>query len=105
MSLTSTQIRASGLGQACVEEIIKHGGNAAVLDLNEESGDELVKQLGSSARFFTCDVLETNSIAAAVQGSVNWAEQTGKPLGGVIPAAGVATPAMVRCLLIRCRPG
>lgn len=93
-SLTSSS--ASGLGQACVEEIVKHGGNVAILDMNEELGEQLVKQLGSSARFFTCNVLETNSVAAAVQGSVNWAEQTEKPLGGVIPAAGVATPAMVR---------
>lgn len=63
--------------------------------MNEESGQELIKELGSSAKFFTCDVLDTESIAAAVGGAAAWAQQTGKALGGVIPAAGVSTPATV----------
>ncbi|KAH7155674.1 hypothetical protein B0J13DRAFT_582558 [Dactylonectria estremocensis] len=84
---------ASGLGRACVEEICKNGGNAAIFDMNEEDGTELAKDLSSSAKFFTCNVLETESIASAVQGAVEWSKQTSKPLGGVIPAAGVSTPA------------
>jgi 3-hydroxyacyl-CoA dehydrogenase/3-hydroxy-2-methylbutyryl-CoA dehydrogenase len=84
---------ASGLGRACAEDICRSGGNAAVLDMNEELASELVQQLGSSAKFFACDVLDTDSIAAAVEGAVAWVHQTGKPLGGVIPAAGVSTPA------------
>ena len=86
---------ASGLGQACVEEICKNGGNAAVFDLNEENGAEVIKKLGSSAKFFVCDVLDTKSIADAVKGTVEWVKETGKTLGGVIPAAGVSTPATV----------
>ncbi|KAH7156474.1 hypothetical protein EDB81DRAFT_840581 [Dactylonectria macrodidyma] len=84
---------ASGLGRACVEEICKNGGNAAIFDMNEEDGTELAKELSSSARFFVCNVLETESIASAVQGAAEWSKQTSKPLGGVIPAAGVSTPA------------
>lgn len=87
---------ASGLGKACVEEIIRHGGYAAILDMNEESGDEVLKELGSSAaRFFVCNVLETDSVKAAVQGTVDWIKETGKQLGGVIPAAGVSTPSTI----------
>ncbi|KAK1569382.1 short chain dehydrogenase [Colletotrichum navitas] len=86
---------ASGLGQACVEEICRNGGNAAVLDMNEESGNEIVSKLGSSAKFFICDVLDTKSIEAAVQGTAAWLKQTGKPLGGVIPAAGVGNPSTI----------
>ncbi|KAI0881481.1 short chain dehydrogenase [Annulohypoxylon maeteangense] len=87
---------ASGLGQACVEEICRNGGNVAVLDLNEENGTSVVKNLPSgSAKFFVCDVLETDSIAAAVKGTVEWIQQTGKPLGGIIPAAGVGNPATI----------
>ncbi|KAI0014841.1 short chain dehydrogenase [Xylariomycetidae sp. FL0641] len=87
---------ASGLGQACVEEICKHGGNVAVLDLNEENGVELIKQLpAGAAKFFVCDVLQTDSIAAAVQGAVDWIKATGKPMGGVIPAAGVGNPSTI----------
>ncbi|KAJ0160620.1 3-hydroxyacyl-CoA dehydrogenase type-2 [Colletotrichum tanaceti] len=86
---------ASGLGQACVEEICKNGGNAAILDMNEENGKELVSKLGSSAKFFLCDVLDTASIEAAVQGTAAWVKQSGKPVGGVIPAAGVGNPSTI----------
>ena len=78
-----------------MEEICRNGGNAAILDRDEDLGSELVQQLGSPAKFFTCDVLDTNSVAAAVNGTVAWVQETGKPLGGVIPAAGVSTPATV----------
>lgn len=66
-----------------------------MFDLNEESGQEVIEKLGGSAKFFACDVLDTESIASAVQGTVDWAKETGKALGGVIPAAGVSTPATV----------
>lgn len=69
-----------------------------MLDMNEEAGDELAKEIGGGkTRFFTTDVLETDSIAAAVKGSLDWVKETGKELGGIIAAAGVSTPAKV-CL-------
>jgi len=40
---------ASGLGRACVEDLIKHGANVAILDMNED-GKDLAAELGSSAR-------------------------------------------------------
>ncbi|KAI1384084.1 3-hydroxyacyl-CoA dehydrogenase [Hypoxylon trugodes] len=87
---------ASGLGQACVEEICRNGGNAAVLDLNEENGAAVVESLpGGTAKFFVCDVTDTKSIEAAVNGTVEWIQQTGKPIGGIIPAAGVGNPATI----------
>jgi hypothetical protein len=64
--------------------------------MNEENGHDLVQELGSSGKFFVCDVLDTGSVSKAVQGTADWANQTGKPLGGVIPAAGVSTPGTVR---------
>lgn len=86
---------ASGLGRACVEDLIKHGANVAILDMNED-GKDLAAELGSSARFFVCDVLDSSSISKAVEGAAEWAQQTKRPVGGVIPAAGVSTPATVR---------
>ncbi|VUC22304.1 unnamed protein product [Clonostachys rosea] len=86
---------ASGLGRACAEEICKNGGNIAILDMNEEEGVEFAKEIGDSAKFFVCNVLETESITAAVQGTVSWIKETGKALGGVIPAAGVSTPSTI----------
>ena len=63
--------------------------------MNDEDGEELAKALGEAGRFFKCNVLDTESVAAAVEGAASWAKETGKPLGGVIPAAGVSTPATV----------
>ncbi|EFY88452.1 hypothetical protein J3458_002305 [Metarhizium acridum] len=85
---------ASGLGKACALELIKNGANVAILDMNED-GRELVKEVGSSAKFFVCDVLNTESITKAVQGTAEWAKASNKPIGGVIPAAGVSTPATI----------
>jgi NAD(P)-dependent dehydrogenase (short-subunit alcohol dehydrogenase family) len=87
--------RASGLGRATILELVKNGGNAAILDMNAEQGEAFAKELGSSARFWVCDVSDTDSIAAAVKGIVEWVHQTGAPLGGIIPAAGVGNPALV----------
>ncbi|KAI0126768.1 hypothetical protein BJ170DRAFT_702446 [Xylariales sp. AK1849] len=84
---------ASGLGQACVETLTKAGGFVSILDMNEENGAELVSKLGPQTKFFVCNVLETESVKAAVDGTVEWIKTTQKPLGGVIPAAGVSTPA------------
>jgi NAD(P)-dependent dehydrogenase (short-subunit alcohol dehydrogenase family) len=92
--LTRT-FRAAGLGKACVEEICKHGGYAAILDMNEDLGNAVVKELGSSTKFWRCDVSDTESISAAVKGAIEWSQQTAKPIGGVIPAAGVGNPCLV----------
>lgn len=91
------QNSASGLGRATAVELNKEGGNIAILDLNEDAGAELVKQLGgpSRAKFFAVDVTDTESIAAAVKGTAEWVHETGKPLGGIIPAAGVGNPSLV----------
>ncbi|KAK5657004.1 hypothetical protein OQA88_3527 [Cercophora sp. LCS_1] len=86
---------ASGLGRACVQDIVANGGNAAILDMNEDLGNALVKELGSSTRFFQCDVSNTESIAAAVSGAVSWVKGSGKPFGGIIPAAGVGRPGLI----------
>jgi 3-hydroxyacyl-CoA dehydrogenase/3-hydroxy-2-methylbutyryl-CoA dehydrogenase len=64
--------------------------------MNEETAGEVVQLVGSKkARFFECNVLETESIAAAVKGSLAWVKETGKEVGGVIAAAGVGAPAKV----------
>jgi hypothetical protein len=63
--------------------------------MNEDLGNVLVKELGASAKFFVCDVADTDNIAAVVQSTVDWVKQTGKPLGGIIPAAGVGRPGLV----------
>lgn len=75
--------------------IIQNGGNVAILDLNADLGQEVASELGASARFFQCDVTSSESIARAVKGTMAWVNESGKPLGGIVPAAGIATPGTV----------
>jgi hypothetical protein len=81
-----------------VVEICQAGGYAAVLDMNKELANEVVKEWPGKTKFFEANVLETKSIAAAVKGALEWVKETGKEVGGVIAAAGVSTPAKVGCV-------
>jgi NAD(P)-dependent dehydrogenase (short-subunit alcohol dehydrogenase family) len=86
---------ASGLGRACVLDICSSGGNAVILDMNTEQGESLASSLGLSAKFIPCDVSSTSSIASAVSAITTWTKESGKPLGGIIPAAGVGLPGLI----------
>jgi hypothetical protein len=67
--------------------------------MNEELAQEVVKEIGGGkTKFFEANVLETESIAAAVKGALAWSNETGNEIGGVVAAAGVSTPAKVRML-------
>ncbi|TVY46633.1 3-hydroxyacyl-CoA dehydrogenase type-2 [Lachnellula occidentalis] len=64
--------------------------------MNEELAGEVVQEIGGGkTKFFAANVLETDSIAAAVKGALAWVKETGKEVGGVIAAAGVSTPAKI----------
>lgn len=93
-TLTCQNYRASGLGLATARNIVQAGGYVSILDLNEDGAQALVSELGhDNAMSFIVDVSDTQSIAKAVQGTLSWAKKTGKEIGGVIAAAGVANPA------------
>lgn len=65
--------------------------------MNEDLAGSILQELGRERlRFFRTDVSSTESVRAAVQGSIDWLKQTGKELGGVIAVAGVANPSKVR---------
>lgn len=67
--------------------------------MNSSAGSKLVDQLGNKrVKFFETDVPDTDSIAAAVQGTMEWVKQTGKEVGGVVAAAGVGNPGKVSTL-------
>ncbi len=57
---------ASGLGEAVCRQIVKDGGKVAILDLSEEKGIELAKELGDSALFYKTDVSNTVNVESAV---------------------------------------
>ena len=53
--------------------------------MNEELAAEVVKEIGGGkTKFFEANVLETESISAAVTGALAWIKETGKEVGGVI---------------------
>ena len=83
---------ASGLGLATARDLHSRGGYIAILDMNAENGTKVASELGPRAKFFETDVSSTSSIESAVAGAAAWIAETGKPLGVIIPAAGVGMP-------------
>jgi NAD(P)-dependent dehydrogenase (short-subunit alcohol dehydrogenase family) len=65
---------ASGLGRAVAERVIAAGGKAAILDVQETTGNAVAKEIGAS--FFKCDV----AIESQVIGAIDAAHQA---LGGI----------------------
>jgi len=57
---------SSGIGQAVVRAFIQKGGRAAIFDLNEVSGQAMVKELGPAAIFAKTNVSDEASVAAAI---------------------------------------
>jgi NAD(P)-dependent dehydrogenase (short-subunit alcohol dehydrogenase family) len=86
---------ASGLGLATARDLHSLGAYVSLLDLNNDAGSHTVTELGSRANFFETDVSDTDSIAAAIQGTVEWVKQTGKQIGGVVAGAGVGFPGLI----------
>lgn len=87
---------SSGLGLATARNLHAQGGYIAILDLNADSGAKAVQELGSDrAKFFEADVSDTESIEKAVAGVSQWVQETKKPIGAIISAAGVGNPAKV----------
>ncbi len=62
---------ASGLGAACVRLLTQSGAKATVLDLNEEAGAALVKEVGESARYVQANVTQEADIQAAIKEAVD----------------------------------
>lgn len=56
---------ASGLGRAVAERVIAAGGKAAILDLQEATGQATAKETG--AAFFKCDVSVESQVTAAIE--------------------------------------
>jgi 3-hydroxyacyl-CoA dehydrogenase/3-hydroxy-2-methylbutyryl-CoA dehydrogenase len=57
---------ASGLGAAAVRRIVAAGGNAVILDLQEEKGKALASEQGKAALFCRTDVTSEESANQAI---------------------------------------
>ena len=57
---------ASGLGEATMRNFVGNGGKVAIFDLNEERGENIVKELGDAVRFYKVDVTSEENVASAI---------------------------------------
>ncbi len=77
---------ASGLGFATAQRIIAAGGQAVLLDVNEEQGESRAAELGDRSSFVRTDVSDEASVKAAIQSA-------GEFMGGItlaVNCAGIA---------------
>ena len=61
---------ASGLGEATVRKIIINGGNASIIDSQEEKARTLVDELGDACSFCKTDVTNEESVNKALISSI-----------------------------------
>jgi len=62
---------ASGLGAATAKMVIEEGGHVVIVDLNEQAGRALAKDLGTRGRFVRADVSDPAQAQAAVELAVD----------------------------------
>jgi NAD(P)-dependent dehydrogenase (short-subunit alcohol dehydrogenase family) len=75
----------SGLGFATAKMVIENGGNAILLDVNEDAAANVLTELGTKAKFIKTDVTNQEQ----VQSAVNQAIETFERIDGIINCAGV----------------
>lgn len=76
---------ASGLGFAAAKMIVENGGNAVLLDINEEAGTAAQTNLGVKSKFIKTDVTNEEQ----VQNAVNQSIEAYVSIAGIINCAGV----------------
>jgi NAD(P)-dependent dehydrogenase (short-subunit alcohol dehydrogenase family) len=76
---------ASGLGAACVRLLTQAGARVVIVDLNEEAGTALAKELGATARFVRTNVTAEDEVQVAVKAAV----EHGNGLSVAINCAGI----------------
>jgi 3-hydroxyacyl-CoA dehydrogenase / 3-hydroxy-2-methylbutyryl-CoA dehydrogenase len=57
---------ASGLGEATARAYVEKGARVAVFDLNEDRGNEFVRELGDAAQYYRVDVTSEGAVRAAL---------------------------------------
>ncbi|HUH64908.1 MAG TPA: 3-hydroxyacyl-CoA dehydrogenase [Syntrophales bacterium] len=57
---------ASGLGEACIRNLVGLGGQAAIFDFDKVKGEKLAAELGASVIYVNTDVTNEESVQAAI---------------------------------------
>lgn len=82
---------ASGLGEACVRNLVNRGAKVAILDFAEERGKKVASELGKGSVFCMTDITKEDNVEAAM-------DKTIEVFGAVhvaVNCAGVGVPAKV----------
>ncbi|MFF2445670.1 SDR family NAD(P)-dependent oxidoreductase [Neobacillus sp. NPDC058068] len=58
---------ASGLGESCSRLFVEKGAKIGILDMNEDRGENLARELGESAVFCKTDVSDESSVREAME--------------------------------------
>jgi NAD(P)-dependent dehydrogenase (short-subunit alcohol dehydrogenase family) len=82
---------ASGLGEACVRNLVGLGGQAAILDFDATKGEKLAAELGSNVVYANTDVTGEESVQAAIKKAMD----AFGAINIVINCAGVGDPGKV----------
>ena len=82
---------ASGLGKACVRNLVNRGGKVAIFDFAEDRGEKVASELGDAVTFCMTDITDEANVQAAI-------DKTVEAFGAIhiaINCAGVGIPAKV----------
>lgn len=82
---------ASGLGEACVRQLINRWAMVGIFDRDEDRGEKISAELGSRVLFCKTDVVDPVSVRSAIDRVID----AFGALHGVINCAGVGTPMKV----------
>jgi len=83
---------ASGIGEACVREIVRLGGCSVILDLQEDKGKELAEDLGEGKAIFIKTNVTTDE---SVKNAIDIAVKTFGKVHVVINCAGIGGPCKI----------
>ncbi|MCD6297868.1 MAG: SDR family NAD(P)-dependent oxidoreductase, partial [Deltaproteobacteria bacterium] len=82
---------ASGLGKACVRNLVNRGGKVAIFDFAEDRGEKVASELGDAVTFCMTDITDEANVQAAI-------DKTIEAFGAIhiaVNCAGVGIPAKV----------
>ena len=82
---------ASGLGEACVRNLVNQGAKVSILDFAEERGQKVASELGDASIFCMTDITDEGNVQAAM-------DKTVEAFGAIhvaVNCAGVGIPAKV----------
>lgn len=79
---------ASGLGEACVRDLIAHGAKVSIFDIQSDRAENLIKELRPHATYTGVDVTNEASVISGLKKTI---EEFGR-FNVVINCAGIGTP-------------